>query len=261
MDAAPAPADAAGAGVAPTAEIAAVEAPVTVPVAESAPVETLAREPVPVEMSAAAVPEVLIESKSEEATSSAEHLAGRNLEAVDLQAAASAPAEPEMIEVWRPAGRFEKRPHKPRRPRRPERTKAATPAVASDAAPDGVVLATPEVAAVAPEKSAEPAQADRAKDGIRDRERRDRLFRQERRERKEKAERRDQRVDATSRPSGGGRGRRDKGDRVERAEREQYYAKPHGSGSDRRDKQPDPNSPFAKLAALKQQLEQSTKES
>jgi ATP-dependent RNA helicase SUPV3L1/SUV3 len=55
--------------------------------------------------------------------------------------------------------------------------------------------------------------------------------------------------------------RRDKGDRVERAEREQYYAKPHGSHSERRDKQPDPNSPFAKLAALKQQLEQNTKES
>ena len=68
-------------------------------------------------------------------------------------------------------------------------------------------------------------------------------------ERKDNAQRRD-------RPP-----RRDKGDRVERAEREQYYAKPHGSGSDRRDKQPDPNSPFAKLAALKQQLEQSTKES
>ncbi|MCF8478348.1 MAG: helicase, partial [Pseudolabrys sp.] len=53
----------------------------------------------------------------------------------------------------------------------------------------------------------------------------------------------------------GGRPRRDRGDQVERAEREQYYAKPHGSGSGRRDKAPDPNSPFAKLAALKQQLE------
>jgi hypothetical protein len=43
---------------------------------------------------------------------------------------------------------------------------------------------------------------------------------------------------------------------VERAEREQYYAKPHGSsGGGGRNKEPDPNSPFAKLAALKQQLE------
>ncbi len=55
--------------------------------------------------------------------------------------------------------------------------------------------------------------------------------------------------------------RRDRGERVDRAEREQYYAKPYGGGAERRDKQPDPNSPFAKLAALKQQLEQSTKDS
>ena len=47
---------------------------------------------------------------------------------------------------------------------------------------------------------------------------------------------------------------------MERAEREQYYAKPFGGGSEHRDKQPDPNSPFAKLAALKQQLEQNTKD-
>jgi len=56
------------------------------------------------------------------------------------------------------------------------------------------------------------------------------------------------------------RPRRERGERVERAEREQYYARPFGSSSDRRDKQPDPNSPFAKLAALKQQLEQDSKE-
>ncbi len=258
---------AAAAGVAPTAEVAAIEpetiptieAPVTEPATEAPQVELAASEPPPAEIAAAAAPEVRPEGKSEETTSSAEYLAGGNLEEVDLQAAAVAAAEPEMIEVWRPAGRFEKRQHKPRRPRRPER--AAAPAVTSDAAPEGVVPATPEVATAAPEKSAEPAQADRAKDSIRERERRDRQFRQERRERKEKAERRDQRVDATSRPTGGGRGRRDRGDRVEKAERDQYFAKPHGGGSERRDKQPDPNSPFAKLAALKQQLEQTSKES
>ncbi len=60
-------------------------------------------------------------------------------------------------------------------------------------------------------------------------------------------------------PARGDRPRRDKGDRVEKAERDQYYAKPHGSNSGGRDKAPDPNSPFAKLAALKQQLEQNNK--
>lgn len=69
---------------------------------------------------------------------------------------------------------------------------------------------------------------------------------------------------SNNRPGGPPRGdrppRRDKGPQVERAEREQYYAKPHGSpgGSDR-NKAADPNSPFAKLAALKQQLEQGNK--
>ena len=48
--------------------------------------------------------------------------------------------------------------------------------------------------------------------------------------------------------------RRGRDDGPGRAEREQYYARPQGS--DRRNKEPDPNSPFAKLAALKQQLEQ-----
>jgi len=170
-------------------------------------------------------------------------------------AAEAAPAsvsttEEAFIEVWRPAGRAERRLHKPRRPRRPEHKQAAGPAVTPDAAPEAVPVAV-DAATAAPEKSAEPTQQDR----IKDRHRRDRAFRQERRERKEKAERRDQRVDAMARPGGGGRGRRDKGAQVDRAERAQYYAKPFGSGGGR-NKEPDPNSPFAKLAALKQQLEQ-----
>jgi ATP-dependent RNA helicase SUPV3L1/SUV3 len=64
-----------------------------------------------------------------------------------------------------------------------------------------------------------------------------------------------------ARPGGGGRPRRrDKGDQVERADRERYYAKPQGQRSGRDNKTADPNSPFAKLAALKQQLEQGSKE-
>ena len=42
---------------------------------------------------------------------------------------------------------------------------------------------------------------------------------------------------------------------VDIAERERYYAKPGMRPS----KEPDPNSPFAKLAALKQQLEDNAK--
>jgi len=171
--------------------------------------------------------------------------------ATDAAPTAAAPSAEEsaFIEVWRPAGRAERRPHKPRRPRRPEHKQAAAPAVTPEATPEAAP-ALSEAAVAAPESSAESTQQDR----IKDRSRRDRAFRQERRERKEKAERRDQRVDAMARP-GGGRGRRDKGAQVDRAERAQYYAKPFGSGGSR-NKEPDPNSPFAKLAALKQQLEQ-----
>jgi ATP-dependent RNA helicase SUPV3L1/SUV3 len=173
--------------------------------------------------------------------------------AADAAPTAVAPSAEEsaFIEVWRPAGRAERRPHKPRRQRRPENKQATASAVSPEAAPQAASEAAPaEAAAAAPEKSGEPPQQDR----IKDRSRRDRAFRQERRERKEKAERRDQRVDAMARP-GGGRGRRDKGAQVDRAERAQYYAKPFGSGGGR-NKEADPNSPFAKLAALKQQLEQ-----
>jgi ATP-dependent RNA helicase SUPV3L1/SUV3 len=73
-------------------------------------------------------------------------------------------------------------------------------------------------------------------------------------------ERDGERADRPDRGPRRDRPRRD-GERVDRAERERYYAKPFGGGSSGRDKQPDPNSPFAKLAALKQQLEQGAKES
>ena len=148
-EAAPAETADAAAGVAPTAEVAAVEpeavpaveAPVTEPVAESPPAEPVASEPQPAEIPAAAAEEILPEQKSEEASSSPEHVAGDKSKEVDLQAAAAAPAEPAMIEVWRPAGRFEKRPHRPRRPQRAPKA-AAQAAVAptetaatADAAP------------------------------------------------------------------------------------------------------------------------------
>jgi ATP-dependent RNA helicase SUPV3L1/SUV3 len=107
--------------------------------------------------------------------------------------------------------------------------------------------------AAAPAESAEKSSVPFA-------ERKDRQQRQDRHERQQRIERQGQRVDRKTRSDRDRPPRRDKGDRVERAEREQYYAKPFG-GSENRNKQPDPNSPFAKLAALKQQLEQNTKES
>ncbi|MGB8640527.1 MAG: hypothetical protein WCD30_20635, partial [Pseudolabrys sp.] len=87
-----------------------------------------------------------------------------------------------------------------------------------------------------------------------DREKRQEGF--ERQQRMQKQGERGERQDGRPRS---GRPRRERGESVDRAERERYYAKPFGN-SGGRDKQPDPNSPFAKLAALKQQLEQSGKD-
>ena len=177
--------------------------------------------------------------------------------ATEEKTAEAKPAEPEMIDVWRPAGRAEKRPPRVRRPQRPQQAPALTATPAGDGATttDG---ATPAAA------KPEAPRGDR-KDGPTRDQRQERHERQQRMERQAKGFEKKTFGQPGGRPPGGGpprgdRPRRDKGSQVERAEREQYYAKPHGSagGSDR-NKAPDPNSPFAKLAALKQQLEQGNK--
>ena len=167
----------------------------------------------------------------------------------------TAAEEPAFIEVWRSAGRSERRPHRPRRPHRAQ-PQAATPSEAG-----AVAASVPaEVAAAAP-ASADVAQPSPGPHRPRQEhgDRPDRQQRQDRHERQQRSERQGERVERQDRGPRRDRPRRDRGERVDRAEREQYYAKPFGS-SGGRDKQPDPNSPFAKLAALKQQLEQGAKE-
>jgi len=241
----------------PVTEVAAPSSAALLPEPElvSAPAEPPQVESPPIEL-AAAEPEQKTEEHPEEqiapqGTGDAPEQAGEKNKETSTSSAA---VEPAMIEVWRPAGRFEKRPHRPRRPPRAPKAPAqviAAPTETADAVAAAPAEATPAAApAEATEKSSVPFA-----------ERKDRQQRMERHERQQRMERQGQRVERKGRSDRGERPRRDKGDRVERAEREQYYAKPHGSHSDRRDKQPDPNSPFAKLAALKQQLEQNSKES
>jgi ATP-dependent RNA helicase SUPV3L1/SUV3 len=254
---------------APSAEAPAAELPVTEvaapgsaaslpePELVSAPAEPPQVESPPTEV-AAPEPEQKTEEKSEEQVApqgtgdAPQHVEQKNSEApAPLEAA----GEPAMIEVWRPAGRFEKRGNRPRRP--PRTPKAPVQAAAPAATGEAVAAAPAETSpAAAPAEATEKSSVPRP-------ERKDRQQRQDRHERQQRIERQGQRAErqGSGPPRRDRPPRRDKGDRVERAEREQYYAKPHGSHSDRRDKQPDPNSPFAKLAALKQQLEQSTKES
>jgi ATP-dependent RNA helicase SUPV3L1/SUV3 len=237
---------------APAAEVVPTEAPpAEVSQVESPPIEVTASEPAPAEAPAADVlPAAPEDKKEEDVVLTSSDATSENVEQKNIGAPAPlAAAEPAMIEVWRPAGRHEKRPHRPRRPARSQ--KAAAPASAP----------TAETAAVVPAETAAAPATSEAPGHKEHQQRRDRQERQERQERKQRVERQSQSFERKDNAQRRDRPpRRDKGDRVERAEREQYYAKPFG-GSENRNKQADPNSPFAKLAALKQQLEQSTKES
>ena len=207
--------------------------------AEAAP---LVQEPVPL---AAEGPEALPAEAANAAPSPA----------AEVDPAESRPSEePAFVEVWRPAGRFERRPHRPRRQQRAQQTQVA----ASESAVAPVTSPAEGAAISASPEGAQPSRGPRRPshergDGP------DREKRQDRHERHQRLERQDKR-EQQERSARRERPRRDRGERVDRAEREQYYAKPFGSTSGGRDKQPDPNSPFAKLAALKQQLEQSGKD-
>jgi ATP-dependent RNA helicase SUPV3L1/SUV3 len=171
-------------------------------------------------------------------------------------AAEAAPEEPALIEVWRPAGRSERRPH---RPRRPPRSQQAAPAATPAEGGEATAAASATEAAAPAVEGAEPSGQPQARP-----DRPDRQARRARHDRQQRADRQQQRGERQGDRQNSGprrdRPRRKRDDGPDRAEREQYYAKPYGSGGDRRDKQPDPNSPFAKLAALKQQLEQNGKE-
>lgn len=150
-------------------------------------------------------------------------------------------AEPETIEVWRPGGHGggeRRQHHRPRRGQRPPQAAAAE----STAAPDAAAQAAP---------------ADQS--GVRyNEQRREREPRNDRNERRQRMERQAKGFNKGSDKRDGGDKsrppRRRERDQVDRADRDKYYARP-GGGSGGRDKAPDPNSPFAKLAALKQQLE------
>jgi len=163
----------------------------------------------------------------------AESVAPPELQGADVAAAAATPeppAEPALVEVWRP-GRPEGRRHprdrhrehgKPGRrnvPRRSSDTEPPAVAASGEAAP------SPEQPAAEP-----PGRADRPP-----------------RHRHRRGDRRPERRD---RPEAAARER----------DRDRPQARPPRFERRERDKAPDPNSPFAKLAALKAQLEADAKE-
>ncbi|HEY6022688.1 MAG TPA: helicase-related protein, partial [Pseudolabrys sp.] len=187
------------------------------------------------------------EAARHEAESADAVVSAPNGAAQAASAETAAAAEPAFIEVWRPAGRSDRRPHRPRRQQRQQPAQGGESAAApATALAEGAAASPPADAA-----SAGRGPRRRHEQGDRQ-ERKGHQQRQDRRERQQRMEREGGRIERQR--------HRDRGERVERGEREQYYAKPFGNRSGSRDKQPDPNSPFAKLAALKQQLEQSSKE-
>ena len=252
---------------APEAAAAAPDAPVETAPASETPVELA-----PVESAAAAsatdvssrsllpepefIPAEVAPSVQEPAQESArEPASAETAVAAPVESApteAKPAEEPAFIEVWRPAGRSERRPHRPRRPHRQQQTQVAATDGAPAAPAEGEAAAAPSADATAPSRGPRRPRRERSEGA--DREKRQEGF--ERQQRMQKQGERGERQDGRPRS---GRPRRERGESVDRAERERYYAKPFGN-SGGRDKQPDPNSPFAKLAALKQQLEQSGKD-
>ncbi|MEA2929703.1 MAG: ATP-dependent helicase [Hyphomicrobiales bacterium] len=231
------------AGVAPVAE--AVAEPAAAPAEPAAAIEAVAETPLEVAV-APVVPEAAAEAAPTADAAPAEE-----------KPAEEKPAEPEMIEVWRPGrppGEPRARHPRPqpgeRRERRP-RPQAAQPA----ASPEGAVASASADASAAAAAASPPADAAEAKPERQDRRPRHGRDRGERTERAEgrpppRERRGGERQERGDRPPRR-EGRRDFKDRDRGNEpREWRDPKDHRGG-----READPNSPFAKLAALKEQLE------
>jgi ATP-dependent RNA helicase SUPV3L1/SUV3 len=221
------------------------------PQAEAAVVEAPAAE----QSASETVEDAATESQSQEAvgevdaaTASVAEVPANDTPEAQVDAAAAAPAEPQMVEVWRPGGRSdERRPHHDRnRHRRPNR---------------------PQDAAASTSTEGEQPNRERHGQGRRDRKDFSRFKRPD-------ADAAQTRADgAPAREQGEGKGRppreqfhgkgRDKG-RFQRPQKGGRDGRQESGPSHRpfassappreRDRPIDPNSPFAKLAALKEQL-------
>ncbi len=186
------------------------------------------------------------------------------------------PDEPDVVEVWRPGGRPDGQRRPPRRPQQHAQRRREPRPGQGPAAPDAVAAAG-EGAATAPAAAASPGEPTQEHRRRRrhDRpaaDRQDRPERQDRpdRDRQDRPDRGDRPARA-DRPDRGERQRHQRGDRPDRPPRSdrpdrdpdlraKYIKGREGRDRREREREPDPNSPFAKLAALKAQLEANTKE-
>ncbi|WP_420968205.1 helicase-related protein [Bradyrhizobium sp. B120] len=253
----------------PAAEVAAEPAAVAEEPAPEAPAAEVAAEPAPAVEAAAETPTeaVAAETPSESAADAPAEIASADaVPAEAAPAAAETPAEPQMVEVWRPGGRSdERRPHHRGHDRNRGRhqNKPAEGAQAAEGGGEGEKrehhrrprrhqdFRVPRPAA--PADGAAPVAAAPADGAPRE----DKGQRRERFEGKGRDERRrDNKFGGGDRKGGDrDRGGRDfgKGGRDKREGGPSH--RPYASSAPReRDRPIDPNSPFAKLAALKEQL-------
>ena len=275
-------ADAVAGETAVTAEVAAEAAPAEAVAASSAtllPDVAFAQEPTE------SVPETKVESeRAAEAAPAAEAppepvaaevivetaAAVGDATPVEADATVAAPAEPELVEVWRPGGRFEERRpqrHDRNRHRRPDRAaEGAQPAAAGEAVTGepgegakpgrhrhGRRDRSADFRKLRPDAPAEGAAAPAA-EGAPAREPRDDKGRPSRPRFEGKGEDRNKGKFGGGRDKGGrdkGGRDRDKGGRESGPSHRQYAT---SAGPRDRERPVDPNSPFAKLAALREQL-------
>jgi ATP-dependent RNA helicase SUPV3L1/SUV3 len=245
---------------APAAEALAAEAPVAPAAAEPSVAETPAVEAAPASETTSAAEAAPIEAApASEAAPVDEAAPGSEAATGDASppGQAAPAAEPEFIEVWRPGGRSDER-RGPRRHGRPPRRAHGGEATAGDAGSAGAPAAADGAAATPPAEQGEGRRGrgrqgrEARQDGDRprrdrdDRPRRDREDRprRDRGDRPDRPERRDRRPDR----------------RGDRGEATRIFATTEKSPRERANRDPDPNSPFAKLAALKAQLEANDKE-
>jgi ATP-dependent RNA helicase SUPV3L1/SUV3 len=260
-------------GVAPVVAEASAEAARVEPDSEAAPDEAdseAAAEPF-VEVDPQSVPEpaLIADESAAPETSAVEPAESESpaSEATDVEpaapesaaseagAATSSPepvaaAEPQFIEVWRPGGRSEDRrgPRRHARPARRPRGDAPAQAAATDQ-PAG------EAAVAAAPVPAQPPGDGGDRHGDRRGRRHGRHDRDERQGRPDRGER-----PRSDRPGRGDRRDRRPDRRSDRRDENRVFATTEKSPRERANREPDPNSPFAKLAALKAQLEANEKE-
>lgn len=273
---------------APAAEAAPVEAaPVETPVeaaAEPAVEEASVAEEAPAEQAAAettSAPEAAAEPVSAAEPAVASEAETAATETAATEAKPEAPAEPVLVEVWRPGGRSdERRPHHDRNRQRHQGAREGAPAAAAgegaEAAPREQQRhrrgrrnnnefrkpreGAPADAAAAP--SAEGAAPTEARQEIRqDRPPRERFEgkgrdNDNRRDKvdRNKGDRNKGDRDRGPRDKGRDFGGRDKGGRDKRDSGPSHRQWATSAAPRERDRPVDPNSPFAKLAALKEQL-------